>query len=256
LEVRAADDLDESGEVQASWQTYDGDPSSLPVGRYLQWRAALESSPDGFASPVVESVEAHVSDHGYDLYHGVGPTAECIDYSEPLARGGPNDSQISVGPIEPGCVHWFGVRPTDDRDIQSPVTQDEVRLELDASGTRVSDRPAGVVCAAAEPLPLGRVRLSWKYRRGSINPQVFRIFGDGGGGTIDYDHTLGEVIFCQGQSRYVWTSGVLASDVEHQFAVRAVAEDGTQDEQPAVIRITPDSLPPSPVDALAAEVVL
>jgi hypothetical protein len=152
-------------------------------------------------------------------------------------------------------VHWFGIRPVDADGRESPIAQGEVRLEIDAQGEQEPDRPAGVLAAAATPLPLGAARLQWRYRvgLGGVLPQTFRVFGDGGTGTIDYETPLGEVPWREGQAWYAWTSDPLAPGVEHQLAVRAVTAGEVWDEQPAVARITPDAAPPGEVDILEAE---
>jgi hypothetical protein len=257
-EVRAADATDGAGEPQAPWQPYDGDPSSLPRGRYFQWRATLASSPNRLVSPTVQSVEAQAGEMGYDIFHAVGDAPESLDYAAPWARVGPGVVQLVTAPLDLGAVHWFGVRPVDDREIACPTTQSEARLELDEQGSRVAARPAGALAVSARPLPAACVRLSWSYRAGSSGavPQVFRIFGDGGTGQINYSTPLGEVPYRESQPAYAWTSGPLATGVQHQLAVRAIAAGDTWDEQPAVAFVTPDAAPPGQVDGLEAEVIL
>jgi len=257
-EVRAADATDGAGEPQAPWQPYDGAPSSLPRGRYFQWRATLASSPNRLVSPTVQSVEAQAGEMGYDIFHAVGDAPESLDYAAPWARVGPGVVQLVTAPLDLGAVHWFGVRPVDDREIACPTTQSEARLELDEQGSRVAARPAGALAVSARPLPAACVRLSWSYRAGSSGavPQVFRIFGDGGTGQINYSTPLGEVPYRESQPAYAWTSGPLATGVQHQLAVRAIAAGDTWDEQPAVAFVTPDAAPPGQVDGLEAEVIL
>jgi len=257
-EARAADAIDGSGEPQAAWQPYDGNPSSLPCGRHFQWRATLASSADGGSCPTVQVVDAQASEAGYHIYHAIGDAPESLDYAAPWARVGPGVVQLVTALLDPGAVHWFGVRPVDDREIACPTTQSEARLELDEQGSRVAARPAGALAVSARPLPAACVRLSWSYRAGSSGavPQVFRIFGDGGTGQINYLTPLGEVPYREFQAGYAWTSGPLATGVQHQLAVRAIAAGDTWDEQPAVALVTPDAAPPGQVDSLEAEVIL
>jgi len=257
-DVRAADETDAFGHPQALWQPYAGDPATLPDGRYLQWRAALSATADRFTSPAITSVEASASEAGYDLYRGSGSGPESIDYAQAFARAGPGVREAQTGPLEAGTVHWFGIRPVDARGIESPITQSEARIELDASGAPVPDRPAGALAIGAQAMPLGAVRLTWRYRPGitGVVPRTFRIFGDGGGGTIDYGSPLGEVSFETGCVAYAATVEGLASGIEHQLAVRAVTQGEVWDEQPATARVTPDADAPGEVAALEAEVVL
>jgi hypothetical protein len=256
-DVRAADETDAFGHPQALWQPYVGDPATLPDGRYFQWRSTLAASTDRFASPALASVEAIASEAGYDLYRGSGSGPESIDYAQAFARAGPGVREVQTEPLEAGTVHWFGIRPVDARGIESPITQSEARIELDVSGARVPDRPAGVLALEARAMPLGVVRLAWRYRPGitGVVPEAFRIFGDGGG-TIDYGSPLGEVSFETGRVAYAATVEGLASGIEHQLAVRAVTQGEVWDEQPATARVTPDADAPGEVAALVAEVVL
>jgi len=257
-DVRAADETDAFGHPQALWQPYRGAPATLPDGRYFQWRATLSATADRFTSPAITSVEASASEAGYDLYRGSGAGPESIDYAQSFARAGPGVREVQTEPLDAGTVHWFGIRPVDARGIESPITQSEARIELDASGARVPDRPAGALAIGAQAMPLGAVRLTWRYRPGitGVVPQVFRIFGDGGGGTIDYGSPLDEVAYEMGRVAYAATVEGLASGVEHQLAVRAVAQGEVWDEQPATAPVTPDADAPGEVAALEAEVVL
>ncbi len=257
-EVRAADETDVNGEPQALWQPYDGDPSSLPDGRYFQWRSTLSTSADRLTSPTLESVETQASEAGYNLYGATGAGPEALDYSQPSARVGPGVTQFLAQALQTDAVHWFGIRPADERGIESPLTQNELRLELDAQGRRVADRPAGALTLAARPLPDGAAGLEWRWRAGQngVVPQVFRIFGDGGTGIINYAAPLGEVSYSDGINTYAWTSGPLGGGAQHQLAVRAIAAGGVWDDQPAVATVTPDDSAPGSVDALEAEAIL
>ena len=256
-EVRAADSADASGPL-AAWQPYDGNPSSLPRGRYFQWRATLLSSPDRLASPAIESIDTLMSEAGYNVYHATGTGPDAIDHGEPLARLGPGVTQFATGPLDAGAVHWFSVRPIDDRDVESPLAQGELRLELDNQGQQVPDRPAGVLALSARPLPGGCAQIEWSYRVGQagVLPQVFHIFGDGGSGTINYAAPLGETAYSPSESSYRWTSGQLAGGAAQQLAVRAITAGGVWDEQPVVASVTCDPTAPGEVDNLTAEVIL
>jgi hypothetical protein len=256
-EVRAADVLDGFGRPQALWQPYGGDPATLPEGRFFQWRATLFAAADRLATPTVESVEADASETGYNLYHGAGGGPEAIDYTTPVGRVGPGVTDLVTGPLAAATVHWFGLRPADARELESPTTQAECRLELDASGQVVPDRPAGVLALRAAARPLGTAHLTWRWRPGrtGVLPQAFRIFGDGGTGTIDYETPLGEVPFGADRTWYAWDTPALADGLDHLLAVRAVAPGNLWDEQPAVASVRADATAPAEVDALEAEVV-
>ncbi len=258
-EVRAADELDGFGNPQGVWVEWDGDPAALPDGRYVQWRSHLTPSPDRLESPTLTAVEAHVSEAGYDLFHGAGPDPDAVDYTSPVLRVGPGVAAATTEPLAPGAVHWFGIRPVDARGRASPTARDEVRVEVDEGGLRIADRPAGVLAAEARPQRGGTVALTWRYRMGvsGVGPATFRIYGDGGTGEIDDETPLGEVSHDPSRRAYAWETPPLEpSGVVHQLAVRAVAPDGTRDEQPVVLAVTPDDAAPDPVDAPEVEVIL
>jgi hypothetical protein len=257
-EARAADVLDAAGNPQAAWQPCSDVSPSMPRGRYLQWQATLSAAADRLSSPTAQSAMARASDAGYNLYHATGASPASLTYSDPWRRVGPGIAQVATEGLAPGAVHWFAVRPSDDDGDELPVTQDELRLELDAAGTVTPPRPASPLSVTAQAMVGGAVRLTWRYRIGTsaVAPQAFRLFGDAGSGTINYAAPLAVVPYAAGTSWFAWTSGPLAGGAVHQFAVRAVAADGTWDASPAVASALPDAAPPAPVDALQAGVIL
>jgi hypothetical protein len=256
-EIRASDSVDSAGPL-AEWQPYDGDPSGLPRGRYFQWRATFSSSPDRHVSPTIESADALASDAGYNIYHATGSSPDLLDHGEPWARVGTDVTQFLTGPLDAGAVHWFSVRPVDRREVESPIAQGEVRLELDGQGQPVPDRPAGVLALSARAAPGGCAEVTWSYRVGQtgVLPHVFRIFGDGGSGVINYSAPLGEAPYRPTRSFYCWTSGQLVGGAEQQLAVRAITAGGVWDEQPATAAVTSDPAAPGEVSNLKAEVIL
>jgi hypothetical protein len=256
-QVRAADAVDSAGDPQAAWQPCPADAPTLPRGRYLQWRATLSATADRTTSPTVQSADARASDAGYNVYHAAGAGPDALTYAEPWQRVGPAVTHVATDALAPGEVHWFAVRPVDAAGDELPVAQDELRMELDAGGAVVPPRPAAPLSLVARAAAGGAAQLMWRYRVGrtAVTPQEFRIFGDGGSGTINYAAAMAVVPHAAGQSWFAWTSSPLAGGV-HQFAVRAVAAGGTWDDVPAVASVALDAAPPAPVDALLAETIL
>ena len=101
-EVRAAEELDGFGRPQALWQPFNGDPQTLPDGRYLQWRATPAASADRLTSPTLESAEVHAGEAGYNLYRGTGAGPETLDYTTPSDCVGPGVTQLGTGSLAPG----------------------------------------------------------------------------------------------------------------------------------------------------------
>jgi len=256
-EVRAADALDGGGEPQASWVPWDGDPVSLPPGRFFQWRATLTATPDRLATPRLTAVEAVASEAGYHLYYGTGPTPEAVDYTEPWARVGPSVTSFQRTDLSPGAVHWLAVRPVDADGRETPTIQDEVRVELDDAGDLVPIRPVAPAALEAEPAAEGRVRLRWRHRTapGRPAPEVFRVFGDGGSGVIDETTPLAEVPWEAGREWFSAEVGPLAEGLVHRLTARAVAADGLTDAGAPEVSVTPDATAPGTVRHLSGEVV-
>jgi hypothetical protein len=254
-DVRAADETDPAGDPQAPWQPWTGDPAALPVGRYFQWRASPAAGADRLTTPTLAAVDALASEVGYNLYRAAGDAPEAIDYAAgPWARVGPGVLALDTPALNAPAVHWFAVRPVDAAGRETPLAQDELRLELDAAGAVVPDRPAPVLDPVAAALPGGAVRLAWRYRAGTAAPGEFRIFGDGGTGVIDYETPLAVVDASPDREAYAWETSALAPGAPHLLAVRAATDGNVWDAGPAAAcSVTPDATPPAAVENLLAE---
>jgi hypothetical protein len=116
----------------------------------------------------------------------------------------------------------------------------------------------------ADPIPGGKVRVTWYYCpwqevNGPGAAYEARIYWDNATGTVDYasPHATVSMGGPSAEAEWEWTSGVLTDDQEYRFVVRiataahpAGIETQNKDEHPA----TPDSSVPA-APALAAEVV-
>ncbi len=256
-DVRAADTVDGFGAPEAAWVPYAGSPAALPRGRYLQWACDLAGGAGGLLTPTVAAVEAWASEAGYAVYHAAGGP-EALTYETPLLVVGPGVTAVDTGPLAAGAVHGFGVRPTDADGRATPVTSSEARLELDAEGAVVADRPPAPVAAWAAARPAGAAEVGWRYRAGPDDaaPAVFRVYGDGGTGTVDEETPLAEVAHVPGRTHYRATVTGLAAGAANVLRVRAETAAGLADAGEALATVTPDATSPEPVEALEVEVVL
>ena len=249
--VRAGDQLDGNGDVQADWELVG---QSLPPGRYLQWRTLLVRSTGalGRHSPTLESVTAVASQAGYNIYHGSGEMAVAIDYDAPIAKVGPTVLSQEAASLAYPAIHWFGVRSVNAWDSEALTVDAEVRLELDDSGQRVPPRPASVESLEAQGAGGGRVRLSWlsMSEAGEAPTDVFRIYY--GLGAINYSTPLGEVSCRTGIRYYEWTSDPLPAGTTVLMAVRAETSAGGVDADPPEVEIEIDATAPSRVGFAAA----
>jgi hypothetical protein len=215
----------------------------------LQWQATLGRSTDatGLATPTLESVTATASDGGYNIYHGLGSGATAINYGSPACCAGPGVLTATVGNLAAPGVHWFGVRSVTDDGVVSETSDAEVQLELDAGGHQVPPRPAAVQALSAVAGAGGGVTVSWLAmpETGAVAPAAFRIYSDGGTGTVNWATPLGSVAYVPGQRGYQWTSAALAAGVTVQLAVRAESAAGGVDAMPATVAVAADATGPA-----------
>jgi hypothetical protein len=206
----------------------------------------------------LESVTATAGEGGYNIYHGVGLTAAAIDYDTLAGGTGPGALACSVSGLAAPGVHWFGVRSVTDAGLISPTTDAEVQLELDALGHQVLPRPASVQALSATAGAGGRVTLAWLAlpETGAVGPAAFRIYSDGGSGTVNFSSPLGSVAYVPGQRGYQWSSSALTAGVTVQLAVRAEASAGGVDASPATVTATPDATGPAVVGQVSGTTAL
>jgi hypothetical protein len=204
------------------------------------------TDPTGLSTPTLVSVTATSSESGYNIYHGVGSGATAIDYDTPAGGTGPGVLAFTQAGLAAPGVHWFGVRSVTDAGVVSPTTEAEVQLELDAGGHVVLPRPASVQGLSAAAGAGGCVTLKWLAmpETGAVMPAAFRIYSDGGTGTVNFAAALGSVAYVPGQRGYQWTSDALTAGVTVQLAVRAVSAAGGVDAAPATVAVTPDATGP------------
>jgi hypothetical protein len=257
--ARIGDTLDGAGQVVGTWNPASG---TLRHGRYLQWQTLLSRStdPTGLTTPTLESVTATATDAGpgYAVYHGVGPTAAAIDYDTLAGCTGPGVLALTLSGLGAPGVHWFGVRSVDDNGVVSETTDAEVQLELDVLGNVVLPRPAAVQVLSAVAEAGGGVTLSWLAmpETGAVAPAAFRIYSDGGTGTVNFAAPLGSVAYVAGQRGYQWTSAAMTAGVTVQLAVRAESAAGGVDASPATVTVVPDAIGPAPAGQVNAATAL
>jgi hypothetical protein len=83
----------------------------------------------------------------------------------------------------------------------------------------------------------GRLSLRWTYTREGeqVEPQSFRLYHDGGSGSVDYDTVIATVPYRRGRFHYRFESAPFADGTRVRWAVRAVSATGAEDLDTVVV---------------------
>jgi len=170
---------------------------------------------------------------GYNLYRGVG-ALENVDTDVPVGAAGANASQLetfSWRPAAASTTYVHVIRSIGGGGVESPSGAQAVTVSFDAFGQPEGLKPNTPTSLAAAPQGGGRFEVSWRYvaRDQETPPVEFRVYGDGGSGTVDFDSPLGAVPYRARRGQFRFITGEHAHGAVRSFAVRAVSEFGTTD---------------------------
>jgi len=129
-----------------------------------------------------------------------------------------------------------------------------VRVVTGADGQVGSPMPASPRSLRVAALSGGRLRVSWQYVPGSTPAATFRIYSDGGTGTVDWQTPVGQVavrLSSAGEGSYAWTSQAFAHGTTVKFGVRAATSAGVEDDNTTVAMGQADAVGPE-AHAIAA----
>ena len=183
---------------------------------------------------------------GYNVYRG-DYSSDDIDYTTIVAASADAGS-VEVFDAGGGAnkIVFYGVKSVCKHGVES---EDAVvcRCRYDASGDEVGDEPNEVSNLTASASPGGKIELKWHHQtdEGFVTPTGFRIYHDGGTGTINTGVVIDTVAYHSRNHNYEWESGVLVDGTRYKFLVRAYYgsnEDGEWVTASAVA----DSTNPSP----------
>jgi hypothetical protein len=111
--------------------------------------------------------------------------------------------------------------------------------------------PQGVSATAGAG---GKITVGWAYEptgQGAA-PATFRVYGDGGTGTMQYSSASATVTAGAGAAAYAWTSGALVNAKSYKWAVRARTTGGIEDGNTMVVSAAADSQSPAQPASLTA----
>jgi hypothetical protein len=132
-----------------------------------------------------------------------------------------------------------------------------VKLALDEQSKQRSPRPGAVQNLQVQLGSDGQIRLSWYYislGRAAV-PEKFVVYGDNGSGSVDYENALAEISYT-GRYYYRYEGDAGEEAGELRFSVRAVAPDGNDDGNTALVVVRVDRTGPGSVEGVQGRVGL
>ncbi|MFH0981573.1 MAG: hypothetical protein V2A79_08550 [Planctomycetota bacterium] len=195
---------------------------------------------------------------GYNLYRGT-PTPADIDDTLPVGAAGPTAttvSNFSWRPHAAGTEYFYVLRAIGGGGMESPPSQASVSIAFDGAGAFLGGRPNPPTGLAVAQAAGGRLVLRWSYsaRDEEVAPTEFRIYSDGGTGTMDYEHAAAQVPYPAGERHFSHTTGTHAHGSRRRWAVRAMSADGRHDGNETVVEAMADAVGPEPHPHLLGEV--
>ena len=185
---------------------------------------------------------------GYNLYRG-SPGAESIDYGAPVGAADAAAEQIhsfAWRPHAPNMTYAYVVRAIGGGGVESESSDPPVTVETDAQGRPMGPRPNAPSQLSVRPVAGGAFVLRWTYSPfgEATAPAAFRVFTDGGTGTVNYVAVVGTVSYRRGQPHYAFQTGGHAHGVRRLWAVRAVSAEGRDDGNTGTVVGLADAEPP------------
>ncbi|MFH1615021.1 MAG: hypothetical protein ABIG61_08060 [Planctomycetota bacterium] len=156
---------------------------------------------------------------------------------------------------EAGGTYYYVVRRVNSCGKEEHSFCGSVKVAFDDQGNLIEGICNGAFDVKVSQIDGDRVELLWFYWpiRQGLKPGSFRIYGDGGSGTINYNSPLAEIAYA-GQRFYEWQSCVLAGN-KYLFAIRMVTETSTEATFMVQVIINLDRTSPEKVAILQAKVV-
>ena len=129
------------------------------------------------------------------------------------------------------------------------------RVESDGAGALVGPRPNGPSCVQVAASAGGCFILRWTYAwlDEEVPPNEFRIYSDGGTGTMNYVSPIATVAHRVGKADFQHTSAPFAHGTTVRWGGRAAAASGLEEENSAVVTARADATGPPAVGHVAAE---
>lgn len=197
---------------------------------------------------------------GYNLYRGT-PTIEDIDYSVPVGAAGPGVGQVANfawWSHAADTEYFYVLRAIGGGGVESASSAPPVAVAFDAAGIFIGGRPNHPTDLCVSPTSCGRFVLRWSYSAlgEEVSPDEFRVYSDGGSGTMDYETVVGQVAYHPGQTCFGYTTEeCLGHGSRRKWVVRAVSVNERDDGNESTVEAVADAEGPDPHPSLLGECV-
>ena len=208
------------------------------MGLLAKWAAhwdpiQLGWTPAGIANcmPATAGVMFPRVEGGYNLYHGT----DRDDVTEIVGAVGHAATQVQPftwSHFEPG-THYFRCLPIGSGGVEAVDVDQIVEVTIDDGGA-TSPVPPPPRDLAVSAIAGGAFRVTWLYSPSVHFADVdeFRIYSDGGSGTMDYDTPVGTVsasALRRGAGAYAFDSDGFDHGTLVTFGVRSATADGDEE---------------------------
>jgi hypothetical protein len=188
---------------------------------------------------------------GYRIYsnQGVGD----VDYATPVASVGKTTFAWTSAALAYPATHIYAVRAFNSYG-EEPNCDVRGVLILNAGGLDATQRPNTPVGIQASASASGKVTLTWAYdpAGAGLVATSFKVYGDGGSGTVNYASAAATITAAGGPASYAWTSAALTHGTTYRWGVRARSTSGIEDGNSIAASAVADSSAPTQPASLTA----
>jgi hypothetical protein len=176
---------------------------------------------------------------GYNLRRRMGATP---DLSDPIVGAAGHDAtSVRTFPWvghDSGAAYVYRLSAVSGGGVEDAGLPVVAEVAIDETGAWAGLRPTAPGDLAVEALSQGRFAVRWTFieHDGAVLPAVFRVYHDGGSGSIDFQTPAGEVARLMGKLHYAFVSGSFPHGTAVRWAVRAVSAGGVEERNTRAVR--------------------
>ena len=191
-----------------------------------------------------------------NLYRG--QKADAIDFETIIVSAEVDDDSIAVPAFiehNISAYYVYVIRRTNCCGDEEQTLSAAVRVSFDANGDLEQAGTNKVFSVRVEQPDSDKVRLIWFYWPINQSKRIakFKIYSDGGSGTIDYENPVAQIDYA-GRKFYDYLTGTLTNN-NNRFCIRTVASDDTENDCLDEIIIQLNKEKPDSVDILQTNII-
>ncbi len=156
----------------------------------------------------------------------------------------------------PGAVYVYRLNAIGAGGVEEAGTDNLATVEFDAAGNWVGARPTGPANLRVRPLAGGRFELRWTYSEPNTAAAgeaiEFRVFSDGGTGTMDYVTAVATIAVRARRLHYRYATAAFPHGAKVKWAVRAYTAQTVHDGNTNAVFAWADAEGPPAVPAFVA----